>query len=346
MSPASTSGSEPAALSGSEPIAIAGPPGVEEAVAHLVDTGRIHVAVRAVTLDPEGDPGAPGSGANIEGVRILWRQGRASGSWAHRAVDALGELAWLHSDFVGIDTLPVAELARRGVVVTNGTGSYSRPMAEWVVLAMLSATKELPVFVRRSDAGIWEPSPELAELEGSVALFLGLGSVGSLAAPMAAALGVEVRGVARSARPAPPPGVDRLVPAAGWRSQLGAADFVVCALPLTPQTAGMLDAEAFRAMKPTAWLINVARGELVDEAALVRALDKGEIGGAVLDAYVEEPLPTGHPLWGRPNVIVVPHHTWSSSRVLGRMGDLFASQLHAWVEGRPLRNQVDLVAGY
>lgn len=343
--------SRTAASGGSEPVAIAGPPGVEDALTTLVDAGRIHVAVRAVPLDP--GIGLPGSGsgagtagADTQGVRVLWRQGRAPQSWVHQAVDALGELAWLHSDFVGIDTLPVAELARRGIVVTNGTGNYSRPMAEWVVLAMLAAVKELPSFVRRSDAGIWDPSPELSELEGSVALFLGLGSVGSLAAPMAAALGVEVRGVARSARPAPPPGVSRLVTAAQWRSQLGDADFVVCALPLTSQTAGMLDAEAFRAMRRTAWLINVARGELVDETALARALDRGEIGGAVLDAFVEEPLPAGHPLWGRPNVVVVPHHTWSSSRVLERMGDLFASQLHAWVEGRPLRNRVDLVAGY
>lgn len=332
-------------MSRSEPLAIAGPPGVEEALAALVDSGRLDVAVRAVVM-ASGRPAPSGPGSDTDGVRILWRQGRASKSWVHGAVDALAELAWLHSDFVGIDTLPVAELARRGVVVTNGVGSYSRPMAEWVVLAMLAAAKELPLFVRRSDAGIWRPSPELTELEGSVALFLGLGSVGSLAAPMAAAMGVEVRGVARSPRPAPPPGVARLVPAAGWRSQLPDSDFVVCALPLTPHTAGMIDAEALRAMKPTAWLINLARGELVDEAALAAALDRGGIGGAVLDAFVEEPLPVGHPLWGRPNVVVVPHHTWSSSRVVERMGDLFASQIHAWVEGRPLRNRVDLAAGY
>ncbi len=325
-------------------VSVAGPPGIEDTLSAMTARGALKVEVRAVPLRDVPLP-APAD-VRTEGVSIMWRQGRASGSWATSAVAALGDLAWLHSDFVGIDSLPVAALARRGVVVTNGVGNYSRPMAEWVILGMLTAAKRLPHFVRQSDAGIWDPSPELAELEGSVALFLGLGSVGALAAPMAAALGVEVRGVARTPRSTIPPGVASLVPAGEWRSQLPDADFVVLALPLTPDTASMIDAEAFRSMKPGAWLLNVARGELVDERALLAALDNGSLGGAVLDTFVEEPLPDHHPLWGRPNVVVVPHHTWSSQRVARRMEDRFASQLEAWVEGRPLTGRVDLVAGY
>lgn len=320
---------------------MAGPPGVERGLAAIARSGQIPVPIRAVTIEP----GATVS-SDTTGLQILWRYERASADWVAGAIDALPDLAWLHSDFVGIDSLPVAELARRQVVVTNGTGNYSRPMAEWVILSMLAAAKHLPQFVRQSDAGIWDPNHRLGELDGSVALFLGLGSVGALAAPMAAAMGVEVRGVARSRRSEPPPGVASLVPSEEWRLHLPEADFVVCALPLTPETAGMIDAEALATMKRTAWIVNVARGELIDEPALLSALDRGEIGGAVLDTFVEEPLPKGHPLWRRPNVVVVPHHTWSSPRVAQRMGDLFATQLLAWIQGRPLLNQVDLIAGY
>lgn len=331
-------------------IVVAGPPGIERTLATLRDTGRLQVPVRPVILGrgrhgEPGEPDGPGEPAT-EGIKILWRHERASGAWVRDAIEALGDLEWLHSDFVGIDSLPLPDLIRRQVVVTNGTGNYSLPMAEWVILAMLGAVKHLPDFVRQSDAGSWDPNHQLGELDGSVALFLGLGSVGALAAPMAAAMGVEVRAVTRSLRQSPPPGVACMVASEDWRSHLPEADFVLCALPLTRETAGMIDAEALAAMKPTAWLINVARGELIDEPALVEALDRGKIGGAILDTFVEEPLPPGHPLWGRPNVVVIPHHTWSSPRVAARMGELFATQLLAWIEGRPLLNQVDLVAGY
>lgn len=321
------------------PVLVAGPRGVEDRLAAMKSQGRLGVEARGIALEP-------GGGRDVADVRVLWRQGRATNDWVRAAIGELGALEWLHSDFVGIDGLPVAELAQRGVVVTNGAGNYSRPMAEWVILAMLAAAKQLAHFVRQSEAGAWDPTPELSELSGSVALFLGLGSVGTLAAPMAAALGVEVWGVARTERHEPPPGVARLIPAGGWRSALPAADFVVCALPLTPETERMIDAAALEAMKDNAWLINVARGELIDEEELIAALDRQTLGGAVLDAFETEPLPAGHPLWRRPNVIVVPHHTWSSAQVAQRMDCLFAAQLQAWVRGLPLANQVDLVAGY
>ncbi len=348
---------------------MAGPPGVERTLAELASSGRLWVPGGAVILGAGGAGGA-GVGAGgaaeageaggageagvegvagesgVEGVQVLWRHERASAAWVEHAVQALPDLAWLHSDFVGIDSLPLAELARRGVLITNGAGNYSQPMAEWVILAMLAAAKHLPHFVRQSEARIWDTSHQLGDLYGSVALFLGLGSVGALAAPMAAAMGVEVRGVTRSGRAKLPPGVSSLVAASDWRSQLPEADFVVCALPLTPETAGMIDATALEAMKPTSWLINLARGELIDEQALVHALDRGEVGGAVLDTFEVEPLPPEHPLWGRPNVIVIPHHTWSSPQVPGRMAGLFADQLLAWTQGRELANQVDLSAGY
>jgi phosphoglycerate dehydrogenase-like enzyme len=247
---------------------------------------------------------------------------------------------------VGADRLPLDELASRGLVLTNGGDNFARPMAEWVMLAVLAAAKHFPEFVRRSDAGRWDPSPALlAELEGAVLLLLGFGAVGRQAAEMARPFGMDVRAVARTPRE-PPAGVSRLVTGAAWRDELPQADYVVCAMPLTRQTRGMVDAAALAAMKPTAWLVNVARGALVDEEALVGALDAGRLGGAVLDAFTTEPLPEDHPLWRRPNVVVVPHHTWSSPRAAERAARLFAAELARFAAGQPLQNRVDPDAGY
>ncbi len=312
-----------------------------EALARLEREGRLPAAVRPVLVGRDGvEP------SQARGAEVLWRTGVASADWLGHAVDQLPDLAWVHSDFVGVDNLSLAELCQRGIILTNGAGNYSRPMAEWVLLAMLSAAKDLPRLVRQSDSGVWEPGPELSELVGARLLMLGLGSVGRLVAEMAVPLGLRVTAAVRSPRDVPPAGVERLVVGAAWRDELGLADFVVCALPLTPATAGMIDKAALEAMKPSAWLVNVARGGLIDEAALVAALDDGGIGGALLDAFVEEPLPPGHPLWGRHNVIVVPHYTWSSPRTWERIDHLFAEQLTRWVHGEPLANVVDPAVGY
>jgi phosphoglycerate dehydrogenase-like enzyme len=327
---------------GDTAVGVAGTRGAQETLAALNQRGQLSRPIRPVAVDGEGrvDP------SEAAGVTALWRPGLKSRDWLLGAADHLPDLAWVHSDAVGVDSLPVTELAERGIVLTNGVGSFSRPMAEWVMLAILSAAKRFPRFVRLSDRGVWDPSPLLSELEGGVVLLLGLGSVNGLVAPMAAAFGMEVRAVSRQARADPPAGVSRMVAPDQWRAELPDADYVVLGLPLTPATANSIDADALAAMKPTAWLVNVARGALVDEVALVRALDAGQIGGAVLDSFVQEPLPEDDPLWRRENVIVVPHFTWSSPRAVDRIEKLFAAQLARWLSGAPLANVVDAAAGY
>jgi phosphoglycerate dehydrogenase-like enzyme len=131
-----------------------------------------------------------------------------------------------------------------------------------------------------------------------------------------------------------------------WRHELADADYVVCALPLTKETTGMLDADTLAAMKPGAWVVNVARGALIDDDALIGALERGHLGGAVLDALREEPLPSGHRLWGRPNVLVLPHVTWSSAHTLDDFKWRFAAQLRTWLSGGVPADLVDLDAGY
>src|SRR6266511_572216 len=326
-----------------EPIAVAAAPQVEKTLDRLRAGGQLRVPTRLVALDDEGraDP------REAAGVRVLWRRGLNPDDWFANALATLPELAWVHSDMVGADRLPLDALAARGLVMTNGGDNFARPMAEWVMLALLAAAKRFPEFVRRSDAGTWDPSPFfLSELEGAVLLLLGFGQVGRLVAEMARPFGMDVRAVARTSREGLPAGVTRLVTGRAWRDELPEADYVLLAMPLTPATTGMLDAAALATMKPTAWLVNVARGALVDEEALVAALDAGRLGGAVLDAFTTEPLPSGHPLWGRDNVVVVPHHTWSSPRSAKRASRLFATELDRFAAGRQPLHPIDLSAGY
>jgi phosphoglycerate dehydrogenase-like enzyme len=140
--------------------------------------------------------------------------------------------------------------------------------------------------------------------------------------------------------------LDRVLPPERLPELLAEADFVVLAAPLTVDTRGLIGEAAIAAMKPGAWVINVARGELVDERALGRALRAGRLGGAVLDTFLEEPLPPTSPLYDLPNVILTPHTSWSSTRVLERSVELFCGNLRRFAEGRPLVNVVDPDAGY
>lgn len=326
-----------------EPIPVAGAPQqLEKALDRLRTGGQLRVPVRLVGLDADGRA----EKEQAAGVRVLWRRGTTSDEWFANALATLPDLTWIHSDFVGADRLPIQELTARGITLTNGGDNFARPMAEWVMLSILAAAKQFPEFVRRSDAGRWDPSPRyLSELEGAVLLLLGFGEVGRLVAAMAQPFGMDVRAVARTPRAAPP-GVTRLVTGEAWRDELPEADYMALAMPLTPSTRGMVDEAALAAMKPSAWLVNVARGALIDEDALVAALDAGRLGGAVLDAFVTEPLPEGDPLWGRDNVVVVPHHTWSSARSAERAERLFAAELGRFAAGEPLEHTIDPAAGY
>jgi phosphoglycerate dehydrogenase-like enzyme len=319
---------------------IAAPPWAARGLADMAESGALDVAVRHVMV---GDD--PVDGDEATGVQVLWRY-HLSPERLGRAVDELPDLRWVHSDYVGVEELPLATLAERGILLSNGAGIAARPMAEWVVLAILSAAKALPRFVRQSDARLWETGSPLVELDGAVVLLLGLGAVGTLAAAMLEPFGAEVRACTRRPRPDVPRGVTRMVVGDAWRQELPDADYVVCALPLTTETTNMLDEDAFTAMKRGAYLVNVARGGLVDDDALIAALDSGHLGGAVLDAFRQEPAPPEHPLWGRADVLALPHVTWSSAHTLDHFKWRFAAQLNKWLSGDAPADLVDLDAGY
>jgi phosphoglycerate dehydrogenase-like enzyme len=303
---------------------------------------------RSVTIHHVVIGDDPVDESDAAATSVLWRYHLP----APRLPDVLAQLpvlAWVHSDYVGVEDLPLRLLAERGILLSNGAGISAGPMAEWVVLAILAAAKQLPRFVRQSDAGTWDMGTPLRELTGAVVLMLGLGSVGRAAARLLAPFGVEVVGCTRT-RPASgtptPEGVARWVSGSEWREHLARADYVVCALALTKDSAGMLDAAAFGAMQPGAWVVNVSRGGLVDHTALLAALDAGHLGGAVLDAFEVEPLPSGDPLWDHPDVIVLPHVTWSTAHTADDFKTRFALQLDRWLAGGEPADLVDLDAGY
>ncbi|MHB8329420.1 MAG: D-2-hydroxyacid dehydrogenase [Acidimicrobiales bacterium] len=321
-------------------MAVAAPPWAAHAFEMLEAAGVLDVPVRHVVIDPDVR-----NSPSTQGVRVLWRY-HLTPEQLSDAMPRLPDLRWVHSDYVGVDDLPLGELAERGIMLSNGAGISAGPMAEWVVLALLLAVKQLPRFVRQSDARTWEAGVPLKDLRGSTVLLLGLGAVGTLVASLLEPFGVEVRAATRRSRRELPPGVSRNLVGDQWRSGLGDADFVVCTLPLTPGTAGMLGAATFEAMKPGAWVVNISRGGLVDEVALLEALDAGHLGGAVLDAFRQEPLLPADPLWARPDVLVLPHVTWSSSHTLDDFKWRFAAQLRRFAGGQPPADLVDLAAGY
>ncbi len=256
-------------------------------------------------------------------------------------------LRWLHTMSAGVDRFLIPEVVgRRDFTLTNNSGPYDVPIAEFVLATMLSAAKHLPDYQRAQAASLWEKELRLVELRGSTVVVLGLGSIGAEVARLASAFGMRVIGVRRRLDLPAMPGVSDTVPPERLTGVVGDADFLVIAAPLTPATRGLVSREVIAGMKPTAWIVNIARGALIDEAALLEALRAGRIAGAAIDAWWTEPLPPESEWWRLPNVIATPHVSNSSPRVRERTLELFIENLRRWKAREPLLNVVDLQAGY
>jgi len=259
-------------------------------------------------------------------------------------------LRWVHSATAGVERVLTPVALERGLLITNARGVFSEPIAEYVLMMILAISRRLPQLLELQKERTWQPleANELADVTVGV---VGLGSIGRRVAELASAFGAKVIGVRRAveqesaaaggggvAMETLPP--DRLT------ELLARSDYIVLALPLTADTDELFDAELLAQVKPGSWLINVARGRLVDERALVRALRDGPLGGAVLDTFVEEPLPSSSVFYGLPNAIVTPHTSWSSGRALDRSIDLFCENLRRYARGEEMLNLVDPTLGY
>lgn len=257
------------------------------------------------------------------------------------AIERATRLRWLNSIYAGVDFFPLPLLRERGVVLTNGVGINAITIAEYVVMGLLTTAKGYREVVRAQDRHEWLfESPGKQELAGSRALILGYGEIGQRIDRMLQGFEVEVVKVRRS------PGEGTLTPDQ-WRARLGEFDWVILAVPATPETEGLIGAAEIAAMKSTAVLVNVARGSVVDQPALVAALQDRRIGGAFLDVCTPEPLPPGDVLWTLPNAHVTMHLSGrAQDKMFARAVARFLDNAARYTRGEPLSPQVDLSLGY
>jgi phosphoglycerate dehydrogenase-like enzyme len=253
-------------------------------------------------------------------------------------------LRWFHTPAAGVDRLlELPDFRERRITLTNNSGSYDIQIAEHVMAFIFSAAKRLHLYRDQQARRAWTDQQH-EELRDATVVVFGAGSIGGEVCRLASAAGMRVIAVRR--RPGAVPGAERVVPPDALAAVAEDADFLVVAAPLTQETRGAVSREVLARMKPTGWVLNIARGPIIDEAALIDALQSGRIGGAALDTFVQEPLPAASPLWGMPNVVITPHTSNSSPRVRERTLALFMENLRRFKAGEPLLNRVDLEAGY
>ncbi len=261
--------------------------------------------------------------------------------WTGETAAAGARLKWLSTIYAGIDAFDVDLLRGRGTILTNGVGINAIAVAEYAVMGMLAAAKRFDQVVRMADRREWPgDAPGKVELFETRALIIGYGTIGRMIGDRLAAFGVDVTGVTRSGR-------DGTLTPDQWHARIGDHDWLVLAAPSTGDTHALIGAAELAAMKPGAWLVNVARGDMVDQPALIEALEKRRIAGAFLDVVDPEPLPDNHPLWTVPNVIHSMHLSGrSQTKMFMRAAALFLENARAFVDGLPMKNVVDLDAGY
>jgi phosphoglycerate dehydrogenase-like enzyme len=261
------------------------------------------------------------------------------------------KLKWIHATTAGVGQLTYPELVASGILVTNASGVFSIPMAEHTIGLLLALARNFPDTVRLQDQKIWsqqtlwDKSQHLTELNGATLVIVGYGSIGREIAKRATALEMLVIGVTRSGK-GDATHAQEIIAIEKLDEILPRADYVVLAAPETRETKHLFDANRIARMKRGARIINLARGVLLDDAALLRALESGQLGGAALDVTDPEPLPAESPLWTAPNLFITPHTSAISSRLWQRETDLLTQLLKRWFDGRELFNCVDLTKGY
>jgi phosphoglycerate dehydrogenase-like enzyme len=243
----------------------------------------------------------------------------------------------------GVDALLPAPDLPAAVRIANARGIHGPHMSEFALAMVLALAKRVPRALEQSRDRLWKPYG-VDTIAGRTLAILGLGSIGAAVAEMASRLGMRVVGTQRE--PKPNPHVAEIVRPSLTEQLLREADFVVVLLPLTPETRGALGARELAWLKPTAYLINLARGGIVDEDALADTLRSGRLAGAALDVFAEEPLPASSPLWSAPNTILTPHVAGLGPGYMERLTEIFAENLDRIENDRPLRNEVDRARGY
>lgn len=261
-------------------------------------------------------------------------------------------LAWAHSLAAGVGGSLGPAMRAAPTVLTNSAGIHAEPMADTVLAMILHFARGLDFAVRAQADRRWDQSPFAAadtpvrEIDGATLGVLGLGGVGAAVARRGLALGMQVVGIRRHPERPGPAGVELLDGADALDRLLARCDFLVVSVPETPETRGMVGARELALLSSNTVLVNVARGGVVDQAALVDALRGGGLRGAALDVFDQEPLPALSPLWTLPNVLLLPHVSPTTDRFWRRQTDLLVENARRYLAGRPLLNTVDKQAGY
>jgi phosphoglycerate dehydrogenase-like enzyme len=288
---------------------------------------------RAFTVDVTSTPEAAAALVGDAEILYAWK-------FPGQLLSRAAALRWVQVMGAGVERFLVPELPSR-VILTRAAGIFGPWMAEYTVGWCLWVTQRIELFRRQQRERRWLPVDPLP-LRGAVLCAVGVGDIGRNIARAARRLGMRVIGVTRSGRPVA--GVERVYRTRAIRAAIARADFVVLTLPLSPETRGLIGERELGAMKPAAWLLNIGRGPVVDEKALIQVLRERRIGGAVLDVFDEEPLPPEHPLWALDNVAVTPHISGPSVR--DEIAPVFNDNLRRYAAGRPLRHVVDRSRGY
>lgn len=272
-------------------------------------------------------------------LRLEVLESQAVMGWPKPAWVAQGDLEWVQLGSAGFDAYVGKGLARKEqFTLCNARGAYDVGCVEQVLAMMFTLVRKLHLHQADRATRTWRLLGPYGEITGSTACVIGLGSIGTELATRLRALGVRVVGVRQQARPHP--AVDELYTSDQLRQAVGQADHVILTAPAQPDGQPLLDATVLAAMKPGAYVYNVGRGSLIDEKALVAALQSGQLAGAGLDVFATEPLPPQHAFWTMENVIVTPHSGGRSAREYERLADIFLTNLRNWVLGRPMINVV------
>jgi phosphoglycerate dehydrogenase-like enzyme len=253
---------------------------------------------------------------------------------------------WIHSLWTGVEGILTPDMLKHPAILTNGRGAFRWPLADWVAAAMLFFAFELGRVIRQQEKRVWQPFISTS-LEGRTLGIIGYGSIGGAAAHRACCFGMKIAALRRRLELlAGDPLVDHGYAPGQIRELMAVSDYLLLATPLTAQTRGLIGEAELAAMKPSAVLINAGRGPVIDEGALIRALESGRIRGAALDVFDREPLPVEHPFWQMPNVLVSPHTADRVEGFLAPAFECFFENLDRFLKGEPLLNVVDKLAGY
>lgn len=252
-------------------------------------------------------------------------------------------LKWVHNLYAGMDIIMKSETAKLDVKLTR-TNVAHVPMADTALAFIFSFLRFIPTLVRQQDHKVWQKYPHAEESFNKTIGIIGLGTIGEEIAKKCRLLGMRV--IATKRNPIESPWVDIVYPASDLEVVLKESDFVILVIPFTPETARYIGEKELRMMKKTAYFINLSRGSIVDEEALIKVLQEGVIAGAALDVFTVEPLPGDSPLWEMPNVIISPHMSADSPYYMDRAVKCFCENLQRFIEGKSLLNEVDKRIGY